>query len=174
MKKITISQKSQIVKHNFTIFKNCEIVMTTISQHNTISFFNRVTISQHNTIFFRDYFTTQATTSFLWLPLSCSGHPLKTKPLNSSGFANPFTDSHDNIYDFTDIFFKFIPASIPIHDSVVCFLISFESTHLSSSLSSDPEDDPDFDFFFFFFLSFLIFSPKFFITFFRTHRLRCH
>ena len=56
--KITISQTSQIVNHNFTIFKICEIVIITISQHNTISFLGRVTISQHNTILFQDYFTT--------------------------------------------------------------------------------------------------------------------
>ena len=49
--------KSQIVKHNFTIFKNCEIVIIAISQHNTIWFFEWTTISQHNTIFFRAYFT---------------------------------------------------------------------------------------------------------------------
>ena len=39
-------------------FKICEIVIITISQHNTNSFLGRVTISQHNTIFVHDYFTT--------------------------------------------------------------------------------------------------------------------
>ena len=46
------------MNHNFTIFKIFEIVIITISQHNTISFLGRVTISQHNTILFQDYFTT--------------------------------------------------------------------------------------------------------------------